>query len=87
MFPAKIYPAEIFPRLCRPNILELCRRIKNQNHAGRPDAATATTAPQPSCRRHPNSTCGCHNAPQWHPAEAIFQRYRRREKINAEVAQ
>ena len=36
MFPAKIYPAEIFPRLCRPNILELCRRIKNQNHAGRP---------------------------------------------------
>ena len=31
MFPAKIYPAEIFPRLCRPNILELCRRIKNQN--------------------------------------------------------
>ena len=42
MFPAKIFPAEIFRSLCRPNILELCRRIKNQNHAGRPDLLHAT---------------------------------------------
>ena len=27
MFPAKIYPAEIFPRLCRPNILELSPQV------------------------------------------------------------
>ena len=70
MFPAKIYPAEIFPRLYRPNILELCRRIKNQNR--RPPGRCYSTAPQPSCRLHPNSMCGRPSAPQWHPAEAIF---------------
>ena len=38
-------------------------------------------APQPSCRRHPNSACGRPNAPQWHPAEAIFHCYCHRGKI------
>ena len=78
MFPAKIYPAEIFPRLCRPNILELCRRIKNQNSKSRrppltpPHPLLTTQRCSAACQRHPNSACGRPNAPQWHPAEAIL---------------
>ena len=40
MFPAKIFPAEIFPQFVQTQHSRTLRRIKNQNHAGRPDAAT-----------------------------------------------
>ena len=83
MFPAKIFPAEIFPQFVQTQhsrTLPTDQKSKSR----RPPATTLLPytqhAPRPSCRCHPNSTCGCPNAPQWHPAEAIFHRYRRRLK-------
>ena len=51
------------------------------HHARRNPLLQRYDARQPSCRRHPNSACGRPNAPQWHPAEAIFHCYCHRGKI------
>ena len=57
-------------------------RPPRSSHARRDPLLQRYDAPQPSCRRHPNSTCGRPNAQQWHSAEAIYADIATAKKIN-----